>query len=202
MPAPAALALAALLAAEPATAPRDQAEPPPGAPADQRLWRDLRDSANDVVLHMARLAQGSFRLSYGRYYEGLDAIAADPAAPDRDEARALRRAIEGAARAAEEALPQQPGVRECRYVLRDLDLAMPLAGTEPRAAQALAEARPEARRCVERLAPLARTLGARADALEAALAAADGLATRRGTPLVSLGASPPPAPAAPAKEAP
>jgi hypothetical protein len=189
----AALALAALLTQAPTSAPapapgeRDYNAPPKGTPADQQLWRDLRAATTGAVLHMARIAQCSYRLTYGKYYQGLDAIAADTSAPDRDRARALRAGIESAAKAADEALPEQPGIRECRYALRDLDLAMPLAPTEPRAAQSLEEARSEGRKCVKQLTPMSETLRARADALEAALAAADEFAGRRGTPLVTLG---------------
>jgi len=193
----AALALAALLAQAPTPTPaptpapapaeRDYNAPPPGTPADQQLWRDLRAATTGAVLHMARIAQCSYRLTYGKYYQGLDAIAADTSAPDRDRARALRAGIESAAKAADEAIPEQPGIRDCRYVLRDLDLAMPLAPTDPRAAQSLQEARGEGRKCVKQLAPMSETLKARADALEAALAAADEFAGRRGTSLVTLG---------------
>lgn len=184
-----ALTLAALLAQAPAPAPaqRDYSAPPKGTPADQQLWRDLRAATDGSVLHMARIAQCSFRLTYGKYYQGLDVIAGDATAPDRYEARTLRAGIESAAKAAQEAIPELPGIRECKYVLRDLDLAMPLAPTEPRAAQSLKEARAEGTRCVKRLSPLADTLKARADAMEAALAGADAFAGRRGTPLVTLG---------------
>lgn len=181
----AALALAVLLAQPPAPAERDYNAPPKGTPADQELWRELRAATTGAVLHMARIAQCSFRLTYGKYYQGLDAIAADTTAPDRDEARALRGGIEFAARASDEALPPQPGIRECRGVLLDLDLAMPLAPTEPRAARSLEEARGEGMRCVKRLSPIAEILKVRADALEAALAAADAFAGRRGTSLVT-----------------
>lgn len=207
----AALALAALLAQGPAPAQapapapgeRDYNAPPKGTPADQQLWRDLRAATTGAVLHMARIAQCSFRITYGKYYQGLDAIGEDATAPDRDQARALRAGIEAAAKAADEALPEQPGIRDCRYALRDLDLAMPLAPTEPRAAQSLGEARGEGRKCVKQLTPLAETLRARADALEAALAAADGFAGRRGTPLVMMGTgSPGTAPGTPTREKP
>lgn len=192
----AALGLAALLAQAPAPPPaktpapapaeRDYNAPPTGTPADQQLWRDLRAATTGAVLHMARIAQCSYRLTYGKYYQGLDVIAADTTAADREQARALRAGVESAAKAADEALPGQPGIRECRGVLLNLDLAMPLASTEPRAAQSLQEARREGRKCVKQLAPMAETLKARADALEAALAAADAFAGRRGTPLVTL----------------
>jgi beta-phosphoglucomutase-like phosphatase (HAD superfamily) len=188
------LALIALLAQPPAPAQRGDDAPPGGRPADQALWSDLRATTNAAVLHMARLAQCSYRLAYGRYYQWLDAIAGDPAAPDREEARAIRADLEAAARAAEDALPEQPGVRECRYALRDLGLVMPLAASEPRAAQSLQEARTEGERCVRRLAPLAATLLARADALEAALAKADALAARRPAPPPVPDAAPVPAP--------
>lgn len=182
-----AVALSAALAQVPAPPQRDHNEPPDGTPADQELWRGLRGATNDTVMHLGRINQCAYRITYAKYYQGLDAIAAESGG-DRDEARALRARIEEAARAAQDAVPEKVGSRECQYTLRDLGLAMPLARSDPKAAGMLEVARAAGARCVARLAPLAATFRDRADALEAALAAADALAARRGTTFVDAAA--------------
>jgi hypothetical protein len=204
------LVLAAAMAQAAAAPQEDPAVIPQGTPADQQLWRALRDAANSATVAMGRIAQCSFRIEYGKYYEGLDEALASGTEAERTEARPLRERLAAEAKAAEAAMPEKPGIRECQYVLRDLGLYMPNL-SEPAAKKAIPAARKQAEGCVKRLAPLAETLTARAGALEAAVDAADALQARR---LASAAASADgkapaaapeptgaPAPAAPAKEA-
>jgi hypothetical protein len=153
--------------------PRDYAEPPAGLAADQQLWRDLRDATNDAVTGLGRIAQCSFRIDYGGYYQRLDLAARQEAA--RAEATSVRSALTKAASAADASKlppPRNPSVRECREVLVSLDTAMPLHADRT-VAPRLAKARAEARRCVKVVRPFADRAAARATALEAALAEVD-----------------------------
>lgn len=172
-------ALAALLLSQ-APPPDPANEPPKGAAEDRQLWRDVRDAANAGTLAMGRVNRAAYRIQYGKYYETLDGVAAGGPGDTRGEARGLRARLEGAARAAKEAVPDGgPGIRDCQYTNLDLGARMQLA-SDPKQAKALAAARAEARACVARLAPFARTMTARADDLEAALAACDALFERAG----------------------
>lgn len=172
-------ALAALLLSQ-APPPDPANEPPPGAAADRQLWRDVRDAANAGTLAMGRVNQAAYRIQYGKYYETLDGLAASAPAGVQGEARALRGRLEGAAQAAKGAVPEGgPGIRDCQYTNLDLGTRMPLA-SDPKQAKALAAARGEAKACVAKLAPFARTMTARAEDLEAALAACDALFARAG----------------------
>ena len=172
-------ALAALLLSQ-APAPDPYNEPPPGAAEDRQLWRDVRDAANDGTLAMARVNQAAYRLQYGKHYEALDALAASGPADVRGEAGALRARLEDAARTARDAVPADgPGIRDCQYTNLDLATHMPHAA-DPVEAKALAAARQAAKACVARLRPFADTMRARAEALEAALAACDALLERAG----------------------
>lgn len=167
--------LAGALAAEPVAAPpqRDFSEPPAGLAADQQLWRDLRAATNDAVTHLARIAQCSFRIDYGGYYQRVDLAAERPEA--RAEAKSIRERLTAAATAADASQlppPRDPAVRECREVLVTLDTTMPLQG-DAKAQKQLAQARKKARRCVAVVRPFADRAEARATALEAALAEVD-----------------------------
>jgi hypothetical protein len=176
------------LHAAPVAAQRDYDQPPAGLAADQQLWRDLRASANDAVTGLGRIAQCSFRIDYGGYYQRLELAATNPSA--RPQALSLRETLSAAAAAADASQlppPRDPSVRECRAVLVDLDTMMPLHG-DPKIAGRLAEARAQARRCVETVRPFADRAEARAAALEAALGAVDRFAP----------GPPPPAAATPA----
>jgi hypothetical protein len=171
------LALATLLAQAPLVPLEGYGRPPPGSPADQQLWRDLQHATSAATLAMGRLSQCSFRITYGKYYEGLDAILKDGPDAEKAEARALREHLAAEAKAADAAVPERPGVRECQYVLRDLGLFMPVP-SDPRAKRQLPEVRRRAGACVEKLAPLAERVGERATALEGALAAIDAYRVR------------------------
>lgn len=172
-----ALVLAAAVA-QSAAPQEDPAVVPRGTPADVQLWHELRDAVNGATVAMGRIAQCSFRIEYGKYYEHLDEARKGGPEADRAEASALRERLGAEAKAAQDALPEKPGIRECQYVLRDLGLYMPNL-SEPAAQKAIPATRKAARRCVDRLAPLAQRLTVRADALEGALAAADAFQARR-----------------------
>lgn len=143
-------------------------EAPAGAPADQRLWRELSELTGFAAFHMARIGQCAYRIRYDRYYEGLDARrATDPAAA------ALRARLEQAALDAERALPADGGrLRACRYALLDLEQRMDLLD-DPRVAAELPRFRDAAGDCVARLSALVASLRPRADALEAVLVEVD-----------------------------
>jgi hypothetical protein len=195
------IGLAAPPAAPPAEAPAEAPEagdpadwtrPPSGAREDVALWTTLRDSQNDSVLHMSRIAQASFRIRYGRYYDRLDGLARAAAAPMADEARRLRARIEAAARKADEGIPKTGlKVRVCKYTLLHLDQRLRFPEDKAMAAD-LPRVRGEARGCIEELVPFAARVRPLAEALDVALADADAFLDREEP------APPPPAPGAPA----
>lgn len=166
-----ALALAAVLA-QPADGGPGTETTPTGSEADERLWRDLRGATAGATIGMGRIVQCGFRIRHGKYYERLDATLEDGTDAEKADARALRERLAAEATAAQAAVPDEPGVRACQYVLRDLELFMPIA-SDPRGTKQVAVLRNEASACVAKLAPLAERLRERASALEAALAAVD-----------------------------
>jgi hypothetical protein len=151
--------------------PRDWSQPPAGASAqDRALWKALDESHAASVTAMARVAQASYRLRYGRYYESLDEKKAGPQA---DGAKKARARIESAARAADDAIPKQGlRIRVCKYTLLHFDqrLAFP---EDPGFAAELPKYRAEAKSCVDELSAFAKKLTPMADAFEASLADAD-----------------------------
>ena len=147
---------------------------PAGSEADRALWRDLRAATNRATLGMARVSQCSYRITYGKYYERLDALLKLGGEAEKARASAARQRLAAEATAAGDAVPRKPGVHECQYVLRDLGVYMSVA-SDPRAKRQLPEVRRLARGCVAKLAPLADRLEGRASALEGALAAIDAL---------------------------
>jgi hypothetical protein len=153
---------------------RDYAEPPSGLELDRQLWGDLRAATNDAVTHLARIAQCSFRIQYGGYYQRLDLGAKGAAGADM---ASRRQALSSAAAAADESQlppPRDPSIRECRGVLVELDTLIPLHA-DPKLAPRLGATRAEARRCIDAIRPFADRVEARAAALEAALAEVDRL---------------------------
>lgn len=172
------LALVALAAAVPTLpAPAEErdwdAPPPAAAPADQALWRDLRDAGSRAVVSMGRLFQARFRIRYGKYVEALEAL--ERSGPDGAErARAARERLDETVRAADEAIPRKGlRVRVCRYTLRDLDQRLELAPEDPAVAADLPRLRGEARACLAEVGAFAARLAPEVDAVEAAIAAAD-----------------------------
>jgi hypothetical protein len=183
--------LAALLASpgETRAEGRDYNEPPPGAADDQALWRAIRSGSDQAVIHLGRLSQASYRIRYGRYYESLDAAEAQGAPAEAERARALRKALVAASEEARKASePRRPGVRECRYVLVDLEIKMEET-SDPAVARELPAVREQGRACARSLEAIAAAAGPAADALEKALAAID-TAIRR-VPPAPPAASPP-----------
>jgi hypothetical protein len=176
-----ATALSLLLAAAPAATPVAPAdpppvaeepefqEPPPGAPADQALWRDLRDQTGLATVSLARIAQCAFRIRYDQPYQALDAVAAKDVLRAAD-ARALRARLEAAAVAADQAAPKgpRPNIRTCRYAALFLGQAMPEPAGSTVGAR-LAERRAEASSCLADMRGLHAAARPAADALEAAL---------------------------------
>jgi hypothetical protein len=158
--------------------PADWARTPSGAREDVALWTTLRDSQNNAVLHMGRIAQASFRIRYGRYYERLDELARTTTDPKADEARRLRSRIENAAREADEGIPKKGlRVRICKYTLLHLDQRLRFPEDKSMAAD-LPRVRGEARRCTEELVPFAARVQPLAEALDVALADADAFLDR------------------------
>lgn len=172
------LVLAAAVAQPSPAAPAAPDPTPEGTAEDRALWRELREATNGATVAMGRIAQGSFRISYGRYYEGLDEVLASGPEAERAEAKALREALAREAKAADGALPARPGMRDCQYVLRDLGLQMPHL-SERSVKKDIVGTRAKARDCVKRLRPLGEALFARADALDGALSAIDAYNVRR-----------------------
>jgi len=173
------IAIAALVAATPAPArgaerprpvavERDWGAPPPGAPEDQQLWRDLKQGTASATVHLARIAQCAFRIRYGRYYEALDARPRDA------EAVAARAGLAKAATSAQGAIPPRPGVYGCRRTHLDLDQRIEL----PNAFEDADQVRREARDCVARMRALVSAVEPAADRLEAALTRVDRLLGR------------------------
>jgi hypothetical protein len=175
------------VAADPA--PRDWDEAPPGGPEDQALWRRLRDAGNAAVVTMGRVSQAAYRIRYGGYYQGLDE-AAKVASASAERARALRGALERAAREADEAIPKAGlRVRTCRYTLLELDTKM--GEPDPAIVAQLPGLRVAAEACAREVEAFASALEPRAEALDGALAEVDAF-LGRARPL-----PPPPVRAAP-----
>lgn len=180
-----AFALSLLLAAAPAALPPapppsdalppvaeepDFQEPPAGTPADQALWRELRDQTGLATVSLARIAQCAFRIRYDRFYESLEAIAAQDVPARAGDARALRGRLEADALAADRAAPKgpKPNIRTCRYALLFLGQAMSEPAGSPLAGK-LPGTREEAARCLDDMRGLHAAARPRADALEATL---------------------------------
>jgi hypothetical protein len=153
---------------------RDYSEPPEGAPADRELWRALRDATSVATVSLGRISQCAFRIRYDKYYEALDAAAAQGTPEQATVVKALRKRLEDEASAADAVVPRgpRPSIRGCRYTLLFLEQRM----TEPAGSQLAAElpkSRAEAARCLEDMRGLAGAARPRAEALEATLAAID-----------------------------
>jgi hypothetical protein len=169
-----AIAIAALVVAEaerasaaerprPVAVERDWGAPPPGAPEDQRLWRELKEGTAAATVHLARIAQCAFRIRYGRYYEALDARPGDA------QAMAARAGLAEAATSAQGAIPPRPGVYGCRRTLLDLDQRIEL----PKDFKDVDQVRRDARDCVARMRALVSAVEPAADRLESALSRID-----------------------------
>lgn len=144
-------------------------EPPPGAAADQALWRTLRDETALATVSLGRIAQSAFRIRYEQPYQALDAVAQQDVVR-AGEARALRARLEAAAIAADRAAPRgpKPNIRTCRYALLFLGQAMSEPAGTKLGARA-PEKREEARACVDDMRGLHGAARPAADGLEAAL---------------------------------
>jgi hypothetical protein len=164
-----------LAAASAATAgpERDYNQPPPGAkPEDAKLWHELRDGTNGALLQLARAAQCSTRLGYGKYYEALDAVVNAGGATEASRAKAIREKVEAAARAMQAALPADGGrVHPCRVTLLDYEQRMDPRNTG--IANELPAFREEARRCADRMGAIVKAVTPTAADLERALVEAD-----------------------------
>lgn len=173
---------------------RDYNQPPPGASAeDAKLWHELRDGTSWALWELARVAQCSARIRYGRYYELLDAKIGTASA-DAARAKALREALEGAAIQAQQAIPEDGGrVHPCRESLRDLDQRIDPGNVE--VAKERDAARAESRACADRMNGIVRRVRPAADALERRLDDVDAF-LNRGKPTIP--ASEPGAPTRPA----
>lgn len=160
----------------------DSVEAPPGPEADRALWRQLRDGTAFSTLQLARVAQLSFRLKYGRYFEELEARASGP---DGGEAKERLDALRSAADRARQLIPRQPGIYQCRHALLDLETRMK-GLPDPKAEADLPEARVAARACVEKMTRVLAAVTESADGLDRAMGAADATLKRTG-PAISAG---------------
>ena len=153
---------------------RNWGEPPAGStPEDVALWRRLHEATNDAVLAMSRVGQCSYRLKYGGYVEGLDAIAQASKDDRAAKATALRGRIAAAAKEADDAIPKEGlRVRLCKITLLHLEQRMD-ALDDPKLAVEMPQVRREAEQCADEVGAFARKVEPRADALEKALAEAD-----------------------------
>ncbi len=175
--------------------PNPWGQPPTGAAEDVALWTTLRDSQNQAVLQMSRIAQASYRIRYGRYYERLDQLSGTTPGPVPDQARRLRSRLEVAARQADEGIPKTGlRVRVCKYTLLHLDQRLRLPD-EPSMKVELPRVRAEARSCTGELVPFAAKVLALADALDAAVADAETFLDRE-EPAPPTAPTPTPAPSA------
>jgi hypothetical protein len=142
---------------------------PTGAAEDVALWTTLRDSQNQAVLQMSRIAQASYRIRYGRTYERLDQLSGTTPGPVAEQARRLRSRLEVAARQADEGIPKTGlRVRVCKYTLLHLDQRLRFPD-DPSMKVELPRVRAEARSCTGELVPFAAKVLTLADALEAAV---------------------------------
>jgi hypothetical protein len=187
------LSLALLLAASDPAPPRvndeflqnlepDAVEAPPGPDADRALWRQLRDGTAFSTLQLARVAQLSFRLKYGRYFEELEARAKGP---EGGEARERLDALRAAADRARQLIPRQPGVYQCRHALLDLETRMK-GLPDPKAEADLPEARVAARACVDKMRTVLAAVTESAEGLDRAMTAADAH-LKRAAPAIAAG---------------
>lgn len=153
-----------LVAPPPARA-RDFTKPPPGSREDQALYVGIRDDAGRSTLGLGRVVQATHRIKYGRYYEELDR-SERPA-----EAKRLKDRLDEALVAARKAVPERPGIFQCRHLLVDFEARMDPANRELRSE--LPAVRREARDCAAQMRTLAGAVVPAADELEATLAAID-----------------------------
>lgn len=160
----------------------DSVEVPPGPAADQALWRELRDGTAFATGSLARVAQVSFRMKYGRYFQELEARAK---APDGAEAQAALAQLRGAVERARERIPKQPGIYQCRHVLLDLEVRMK-GLPDPKAEADLPEARLRARECTDKMKGVLAAVTESAEALIGAMARADAY-LKRSAPAVGPG---------------
>jgi hypothetical protein len=164
-------AAAFLVAAAPALGgpERDYNNPPPGsAPGDGKLWRELRHGTSWALWQLARVAQCSKRIRYGKYYESLDAAIQKETGPAASRAKDLRDKLTAAAEAAQKAIPPDGGrVHPCRVTLLDFDQRIDPRNKE--VAKELPEFRAEAQRCADRMNQLLAAVTPSADVLERAL---------------------------------
>lgn len=158
---------------------------PPGAPADQALWKAAIDAGNDITVERARATRLQFRLKGERYAERLDALAGRPDPAGR--AQDLRRRVEAAWRENHTILtarwPVDP-TRACGYYALTFYAALTAAGT-PADQAVLAQARVDLRACMDKAAPALRAMRESTDRLEVLAAEADGAfaAAGMGSPL-------------------
>lgn len=179
------IATALLLAAPPAPASapargaavvqeRDWGEPPAASgPEDRALWVALREGTAAATVTLGRVAQGGFRIRYGRYYESLDARKGDASAA------AARAELAEAALAVQRVIPARPGIHACRRVHLDLDQRIEL----PNEFKDGVQVRREALGCAARMKALVAAVEPAADRLDAALARVDALLGRARPPL-------------------
>ena len=148
---------------------RDYNEPPPGsAPEDAKLWRDLRQGTSMALWEVGRIAQCSSRISYGKYYESIDAAIEKGPPATTSRAKELRDGLTAAAEAAQRSVPSDGGrVHACRVTLLDFEQRMDPRNKE--IARELPEARKEAKQCADRMNQLLGAVTPAADRLEHAL---------------------------------
>jgi hypothetical protein len=147
--------------------PRD-AEVPPGGPADQALWKELRQEIGLGIGNVSRMSTASYRMQYGRYYQALD----ERAKAGDAEAEALRASLEAAGKRAEDATPRKAIIHPCRVTLLELEHRMPNLD-DPRAAEGMPKVRSDAGACVRQLRTTSAAVVPAAEALEHELARAD-----------------------------
>jgi hypothetical protein len=193
---------AALEPAPPSSGPRD---PPPGTPADRKLWTAARDVSNALVAEQNVASDLTFQAKRGQYLERLRDPARRGAVP-AEEAEALARRLEAKWLSSVILMQSQWPVsktRGCQYEMINLGAVM-YAGAPEKHEARLREVRAATQDCVARAEKVRAEARGTSQELRETIAEAHRAVGPPAAPAPAAGAASaaPAAPAVPASTAP
>ncbi|HET8733783.1 MAG TPA: hypothetical protein VFM45_08430 [Anaeromyxobacteraceae bacterium] len=148
---------------------------PPGAKADQELWKRAMDDSNAIGVSRATAAKLQWKARQGNYGARLAELAKGQPAADAERTKELAARLQLAWAENNELLnsrwPVDP-TRGCQYPAQLLESTMQ-SPEGPERAAALVPARADATRCVEAAEAILSRMGGSSARLEKALAEAD-----------------------------
>jgi hypothetical protein len=192
--APGALAADAAPPAAPPGTGSEEVAPPPGSPADQKLWSDATEAGRRIIVERYAANKMQWAARQGRHDERVAALAQQADGPGAKRAQELsprlRTALVENYGILTRPWPVDP-TRGCGYELLNLEGVMRSAEA-PRKASQLRVVREETEECLEKATAAIRVMAASNEKLKAAMAEAEAL----------LGPAPAATPAASASAAP